>query len=171
MRPETRKCRIVVLGGGFAGAYFARALERRLGSDVGLNLTLIDRNNYFIFYPLLVEAVTGSIEPRHVVVPIRSFLRRSEFCRGEVLAVNTTTQRVYFRVEGLDREDSLEYDHLVLSLGSITQMPRIPGLPEWGLQMKTISDAVGLRDRAIHLLEAADAAVVPEERRALMNFV
>lgn len=171
MIPDKCNCRIVVLGGGFAGAYCARGLEKKLGSRVTLDLGVIDRNNYFVFYPLLVEALTGNIEPRHVVVPIRSFLKSSRFIRGEITGLNTRTQRVFYRVSGLDREENAEYDHLVVALGSITRMPNIPGLQQWGLQLKTLSDAIALRDRVIHLLESADAAIVPEERRSLLRFV
>ena len=78
--------RIVILGGGFGGAYCAQALERRLGAS-DAEVLLIDRNNYFIFYPLLVEAGTGSLEPRHAVISIRSFLKRTIFRMAEVVEV------------------------------------------------------------------------------------
>jgi NADH dehydrogenase len=162
--------RIVILGGGFGGAYCARALERKLAKS-GAHICLIDRNNYFIFYPLLIEAGTGSIEPRHAVIPIRSFLDRADFLRGEVHSIDLDRHEVTYRVIGRDREEVIGYDHLVVALGSITRMPNIPGLAEWGLQIKTLTDAIALRDRAINLLELADASQGPAERRALMHLV
>jgi NADH dehydrogenase len=162
--------RIVVVGGGFGGAYCARALEKRLGR-YDLDVSLIDRNNYFIFYPLLIEAGTGSIEPRHAVVPIRSFVKTAHFRRGEITGVDTNQQEVFYRLGGADRQDMIRYEHLVLALGSITKTPNVPGLREWGLQIKSLTDAIALRDRAIHLLELADATTNLEDRRALLHFV
>jgi NADH dehydrogenase len=84
MRDQERgfaRPRIVIVGGGFGGAYCAQELERRLRPDEA-EVVLLDRNNYFVFYPLLVEAGTGSLEPRHAVVSIRDFLRRSRFNHG-----------------------------------------------------------------------------------------
>jgi NADH:ubiquinone reductase (H+-translocating) len=167
---ESSDQRIVVLGGGFAGAYCARALEKRLRRN-DINICLIDRNNYFVFYPLLIEAGTGSIEPRHAVIPIRSFLRRADFRRGEVTAVDTDRREVSYRITGSDRVELIRYEHLILALGSITKMPNVPGLREWGLQIKGLTDAIALRDRAINLLELADATPNLEERRALLHLI
>jgi NADH dehydrogenase len=162
--------RVVILGGGFGGAYCARALEKRIG-HLDVEICLIDRNNYFVFYPLLIEAGTGSIEPRHAVVPLRSFLKKSNFYRGDVISVDTTRQEVRYRVTGSDLEEVVTYDHLVLALGSITRMPNVPGLRQWGLQIKSLPDAIALRDRTIHMLELADATPDAEKRRAMLHFI
>lgn len=162
--------RIVILGGGFAGAYCAQALEKTLrGLDA--EIWLIDRNNYFVFHPLLVEAGTGSLHPRHAVVSIRSFLRRTVFRMGEVLAVRPEAREVVYRHVGTVESRSVPYDHLVLALGSVTRMPPIPGLLEYGFGLKSLVDAVELRDRAIQMLEQADATDDPDERRGLLRFV
>ena len=159
-----------MLGGGFGGAYCARALEKHLGR-FDVDICLIDRNNYFVFYPLLIEAGTGSIEPRHAVIPLRGFLKTSNFLRAEITGIDTTGQKVSYRLAGADREQIIGYEHLVIALGSITKMPQVPGLHEWGLEIKTLTDAIALRDRAIHLLELADAAQSLEERRALLHLI
>ncbi|MBD3298121.1 MAG: NAD(P)/FAD-dependent oxidoreductase [candidate division Zixibacteria bacterium] len=162
--------RIVILGSGFGGAYCAQELERRTrGSDV--DILLIDRHNYFIFYPLLVEAGTGSLQPRHAVVSIRSFLKRSTFRMAEVQSIDVANQTVAYQVGGRSQVDRVRYDHLVLALGSVTKMPNVSGLAEYGFQMKSLADAVALRDRAIQMLERADATTDEEERRALLHFV
>jgi len=162
--------RIVILGGGFGGAYCAQALERRLG-EADAEVLLIDRNNYFLFYPLLVEAGTGSLEPRHAVVSIRSFLKRTIFRMAEVVEVDPVRREVAFRPAETSETQRVSYDHLVVALGSITRLPNVPGLERFGYGMKSLTDAVALRDRAIRMLERADASPDPEIRRALLHFV
>jgi NADH dehydrogenase len=161
--------RVVVLGGGYGGAYCARALERRLGSHA--QVTVVDRQNYFIIYPLLVEAGTGSVEPRHAVVSIRAFLRRSRFHMAEVTGIDPARGEVICRLPGDGGEQRLPYDHLVIALGSVTRLPDVPGLREHGFQMKSLMDAVGLRDRAIGLLEVADITEDRARRERLLHFV
>lgn len=162
--------RVVVLGGSFAGAYCAQALQRaaRRGR---LDLLLIDRNNYFVFYPLLVEAGTGSLEPRHAVVSIRSFLRHAGFRMAEVTGVDLAGRNVSSRVPGEAHDTVTPWDHLVIALGSVTRFPPVPGLREHALEMKSIADAVAMRDRAIALLERASSTADPEHRRTLLRFV
>ena len=161
--------RIVVLGGGFAGAYAVRRLSRMLPK--GWEVTLIDKNNFLLFYPLLVEAGVGSIEPRHVVVPLRDFVRDQDFRMAEVTSVDLKNQQVHFKVVGGIREEPLHYDHLVFALGSVTKFPPIPGLKEHAFQLKSLADSISLRDRAIRLLELANTVEDPEERKALLRIV
>lgn len=161
--------RIVILGAGFGGAYLAQALEKRVGPDT--EIVLIDRNNYFVFYPLLVEAGTGNLHPRHTVVPIRSFIDRTRFRMAEVESIDPQRQLVTSRLAETGAVHVDRYDHLVVALGSVTRMPPIPGLAEHGFGMKSITDAVTLRDRAIRLLETANATDDPDLRRALLHFV
>jgi NADH dehydrogenase len=168
--------RILVLGGGFGGAYLAKALERRVSPHLA-RVELVDRRNFFVFTPLLVEAGTGSVEPRHTVVSLRSFLGRSGFRMGEVEAVDPDRRRARFRPASADTAgagpaaEELPYDHLVLALGSVTRLPPVPGLAERGWELKSLGDAVALRDRAIRLLEQADGTEDPELRRELLHFV
>jgi NADH dehydrogenase len=165
-----KKRRVIILGGGFGGAYCAQALEK---SDVrnNIDIILIDRRNYFIFYPLLVEAGTGSIESRHAVVSIRSFVKKTRFLMADVTAVNAEKNQITYQIEGGFGPQTLDYDQLVLSLGSVTMLPNVPGLREFGFQMKSLRSALRLRDRAIQLLEIADATTDIERRRALLHFV
>jgi NADH dehydrogenase len=162
--------RVVILGGGFGGATCAQALERH-ASALDLEIVLINRNNFFVFTPLLIEAGTGSLEPRHAVVPLRDFLGATIFREAEVISADPARSRVRYRVTGKTEDDEIEYDHLVVALGSVTRKIPIPGLSEHAFEMKDLADAVALRDRAIQLLEQADATPDPEERRALLRFV
>ncbi len=162
--------RIVILGGGFGGAYCARALEKSFRpSDA--EILLIDRRNYFVFYPLLVEAGTGSLSPRHAVVSIRSFLRSAQFRMAETLDVDFAARSLTCRAGATGEIAHIPFDHLVIALGSVTRMPAVPGLAEFGFEMKSLADAVALRDRAIEMLETADATTDPASRRALLHFV
>ena len=162
------KGRVVVIGGGFAGAYCVQALERLRRQDPA-DTVLVDRHNYFVFHPLLVEAGTGSLEPRHAVVPIRSFLRSSSFLMGEVTAVDLDRREVVVRGAVTGEERRLPYDHLVVAPGSVTRLPPVPGLERHGFLLKSMTDAVGLRDRMIAMLEAASATEDPQRRRALLH--
>src|SRR5437016_11764038 len=130
------KTRIIILGGGFAGVYCANRLEsyaRHAPTDV----VLISRHAYILFYPLLVEAGTGSAEARHCAAAIRSFFKKTRFRMGEIQVIDTKAQVVTFR-RGLEGDvEHLPYDHLVLSLGSVTSIPPVPGLAETALQMKS----------------------------------
>ncbi len=165
------KPRIVILGGGFGGAYAAQELERRLRPEEA-EIVLINRSNYFIFYPLLIEAGTGSLHPRHAVVSLRAFLRRhTTFRMADVTGVDRASRRVTYRLSGSDREETLDYDHLVIALGSVTKLPPVEGLEEHGFEIKGLTDAVALRDRAIQMLELADAIDDPDARRELLHFV
>jgi NADH:ubiquinone reductase (H+-translocating) len=164
-----RRKRVVILGGGFGGAYCARGLEKV--RDVPPEVFLIDTHNYFIFYPLLIEAGTGRIEPRHAVVPLRPYLKRTHVVTGEIQSIDTAAQNVFYRTAISSSPVAIEYDHLVIALGSRTRMIDLPGLREHAFQLKTLADAIALRDRAIQMLEFADASRSAAERTALLQFV
>ncbi len=162
--------RVVIIGGGFAGAYCAQRLERTL-KGLDAKILLINRHNYFVFYPLLVEAGTGGLEPRHAVVSIRSFLNATEFRMAQVTGVDPPRREVHFRIEGAKKAASVTYDHLVVALGSVTRLMPVSGLKEYGFGIKSLADAVALRDRAIQMLERAEASDDPDERRTLLHFI
>lgn len=162
--------RVVIIGGGYAGAYCARALQRD-AERLGLEVVLIDRNNYFVITPLLVEAGTGALEPRHAVVSLRAMAPRAQFHMGDVTGIDFGAKRVAVDAVGCDEPVGVGYDHLVIAVGSVTRLPDVPGLLEHGYEMKNLSDAVRLRDRAIHLLERANNVDDPAERRRLLHLV
>jgi len=162
------KSRVVILGGGFGGGFAARELSKR---SKNIETVLIDRNNFLTFYPLMIEAGVGAIEPRHVVVPLRNLIHDSELMVGEVTRVDLATQTVWYCPVGQATETSIAYDELVLAMGSVTRMPNVPGFAEHGFEMKTLIHAIGLRDRGIQLLEMANSERDPERRRALLTFL
>ena len=162
--------RVVILGGGFAGAYCAQKLEALVDPDE-VEVVLLDRNNYFIFYPLLVEAGTGSLSPEHCVVSLRRFVPGSTFVKAEVTALGLDDNVVKYHVMGDDEPREMAYDHLVVAIGTVTLAPPVPGLKEHGYEMKNLADALALRDRAILLLERANGIDDGPERRRLLHWV
>jgi NADH:ubiquinone reductase (H+-translocating) len=162
--------RIVILGGGFGGAYCAKQLEK-VARRNGLLVTLVDMHNNFVFTPLLVEAATSAIEPRHVVVPLRGFLRHSRLVMGEIQKIDLDA-KVIEVAPGFNQAVRLEYDHLVIATGSVTRIPdSIPGLAQFAFGLKTTVEAASLRDRAIRMLEMADSCPTSKERNGWLTFV
>ncbi len=134
--------RILILGGGFAGLSTAMELEKSLGRDSGVEVTMVNRENFFLFTPMLHEVAASDLDLTTIVNPARKMLRRTNFFAGEVRDVNLTARQVVV-AHGFDHhEHTLEYDYLVLGLGSTTNFYGIPGLEERALTMKSLSDAI-----------------------------
>ena len=168
------KTRIVILGGGFGGVYTALNLEKRLAADPHIEVTLISRDNYFLMTPLLFEAGSGVLEPRHAVNPIRPLLGHTRFVEAEIQHVDFDGRVVYgFHAPSHGTEEigyEVPYDHLVLALGGVTNRSLIPG-SELALGFKTLSDAIHVRNHIIDLFEQADVTSDPARQRELMTFV
>jgi len=161
--------RVVILGGGFGGAYAAKTLQQSGREDV--EVILIDRNNYLTFYPLLVEAAVGVVEPRHVVVPLRSFMRKGGFRMGEILGVDLASNQVTYLPTGQSEPRNLSYDHLVLGFGAVSRIMPVPGLAEHGFFLKSLPEGIELRDRGIQLMEMASDMPIGEARQAALTFI
>jgi NADH:quinone reductase (non-electrogenic) len=161
--------RIVVLGGGFAGVAVARRLERKLRRDEA-EIALVSRDNFSLFTPMLPEVSSGGLEPRHVVTPVRAQLRRTTFVLGEITVVDLDARRIEARHPLTGDVIRLEYDHLVLALGSVTSTFGIPGVAEHALALKTLEDAETLRNRIIAALEQAVVTPPGPERDRLLTF-
>lgn len=149
------KTRILVLGGGFGGVHTARHLERMLGDDPSIELTLVSRDNFFLFTPMLHEVAASDLDITHIVSPLRALLRRTDVVVADVLAIDLEAKRVRV-THGFDpHAHDLAFDHLVIALGSTTNFYGLPGLEEHALTMKTLGDAIHLRNRVIATLEEA----------------
>ena len=160
---------VVIAGGGFGGFYAARRLERVLPHQ-SARVTLVTGENFLLYTPLLPGAAAGTLEPRHVVIPLREELERTDIALGRVTGLDPDGRTLSYR--GVDGEDvALSYDQLILALGSITRVPPIPGLAEHGLGFKTLADAIALRNRALRNLEIAESLDDPEARRPYLTFV
>src|SRR5262245_39317310 len=165
----TSRKRVLVLGGGFGGMYTARRLERRL-PPTEAEIVLINPENYMLYTPLLPEAAAGTIEPRHVVVPLRQALRRTRVHVGNVVSVDLDRRGCTYVTAG-GSERSLGWDRLVIALGAVSRMFPVPGLAEHAVGFKTLAEAIHLRNHVLEQLELADASDDPDERRARLGFV
>jgi NADH dehydrogenase len=152
----------LILGGGFAGSYVARLLGKR-GS------TIVSRENFMLYTPILPEAASGTLEPRHVVVPLRLMCRHAELLLGRAVALDTEARLV--EVEGEVGPAQVHYERLVLALGAVARTLPIPGLAEHGLGFKSLADAIYLRNHVLRQLELADASLSPEDAKRHLSFV
>lgn len=164
------KPHIVILGGGFAAVAAASKLERLLPAHEA-SITLISRENFSLFTPMLPEVSSGEIDTRHVVTPIRTQLRRTQFILGEVRAIDFERRQVQLVHILRGTSDRIDYDQLVLSLGSASSTFGLPGVAERVFALKTLEDAGILRNRFMWLLELADTIADDLERRRLLCIV
>ena len=164
--------RVLILGGGFGGVMTAQALERRLGSRTDVEVWLVSRDNFMLFTPLLPEVCSGSLEPRHVVTPLRGMVRHSStWCiTAEVEAIDTEHGDVTV-IGGDGDAHHLRYDTLVMALGGVTHTFGIPGLETHAVGMKTLADAFSVRNRIIEMFERAELEEDPQARQAELTFV
>ena len=165
------KSRILILGGGFGGIYAALELERSFGSDPDVEVTLISRENFFLFTPMLHEVAASDVDITHIVNPIRKVLRRTSCFVGEIENIDLENRRVTAS-HGLTRHrHEFSYDHVVLALGAVTSFHGIPNLESHSLKMKSLADAIVLRNRLIENLEEADADCATEHRGRALTLV
>jgi len=188
-----RSLRVVILGGGFAGVATAQELVRRLRrehrlasedqptaastapegatSPAPVSVTLVNRDNYFVFQPLLADIISGAIETTHVVVPLRRMLPGVEVEVGYVEDVDPVARRVHVRRRQSGADFTVDYDALVVALGSVTNFAAVPGMAEYALGVRNLGDAFYLRNRALAMLEEAANEHDPARRRTLLTFV
>jgi NADH dehydrogenase len=163
------QARIVIAGGGFGGFYAARSLHRA-GLNHGARVTVVNETNFMLYTPLLPGAAGGTLDPRHVVVPLRSQLKQADLIVGSVTGADPRRG-----VLGVRRKDGTEtelgYDHLVVALGSVSRTLPIPGLAEHGIGLKSLADATGLRNRALTCLDIAESLESEQARAEYLSFV
>jgi NADH:ubiquinone reductase (H+-translocating) len=158
--------RIVIVGGGFAGITLASRLERRLPE--GWQIDLLSQDNYITYHPLLPEVVGASLLPGHVVAPLRQMVKRTRVCMVKVTDVDLAAKTVDYLGEG---PGTLPYDQLVLACGQGANLGVVRGMATYALPLKTLGDALFLRNRIISRLEQADLNPQPQARRWLTTFV
>ena len=152
----------LIIGGGFAGSYVARLLGRR-------GATIVSPENFMLYTPMLPEAASGSLEPRHVVVPLRQMCPHASLLLGRALAVDEQAREL--EVETGAGRFGVLYERLVVAVGAVARTLPIPGLSEHALGFKDLADAIHLRNHVLRQLEAADAEVDPELARRHLSFV
>jgi NADH dehydrogenase len=163
--------RILIAGGGFAGLYAAMHFEKRLARRADVEVTLISRENFILFTPMLHEVAAGDLYPGDIVNPLRRILRHVKVVEADVQAIDLNLRRVHCVGGVADYELEFEFDHLLLTLGSETNFFNMQGLHDWAVTMKNLADASLLRNRMVALLEEAVFQTDDEARRELLTFV
>ncbi len=160
---------VVIAGGGFGGFYAARTLERVLPRQ-SARVSIVNDVNFMLYTPLLPGAAAGTLEPRHVVIPLREQLRDTDLRLGTVIDADLDARRV--RVHTLEgHEEELHYDQLIVTLGAVSRTLPIPGLDEHALGFKTLPDAIAMRNRLLQCFEAAETLETAEERASWLTFI
>jgi NADH dehydrogenase len=160
---------VVIAGGGFGGAAAARELERRMPRQSS-RLVLVNETNFALYTPFLPEAAAGTLEPRHVVTPLRDILDRTYLRLGSIVGHDPEAKTVELRAKYGERE-TLPYDQLLLALGSVSRVLPVPGLAEHAVGFKSLADAIYLRNHVVETLEEANATEDPARRDRLLTYV
>lgn len=162
MRNRNASGGTLIAGGGFAGGYVARLLGRA-------GATIVSPENFMLYTPILPEAASGTLEPRHVVVPLRLMCPHAELLLGRMRALDASARTVTVETEA--GELAVRYERLVVALGAVARTLPVPGLAEHALGFKSLADAIALRNHVLRRLEAADEAMDPGERARELSFV
>lgn len=174
-----QQIRILILGGGFAGIEVLRQLQKAFQNDIKIDITLVSRDNFFLFTPMLAEISSGMIETRHIVTPLRAFCNRAKFYETEVESIDlgnkevVITHRIGKSTNPIEwRSHILKYDYLVISLGSETNFYGISEAAKQAFTLKSLGDAIVLRNHVISMLEQADIEHEDLDlRKRLLTFV
>jgi len=165
------KKRILILGGGFAGVECMRKLESYFMNDDNIEIALVSEDNFLLFTPMLPQVASGMIETRHVVIPIRTLCKKTKFYEAQIKNIDPYGKLVTLTGTNERRGISLHYDFLVISLGSQTNFFGIDKMEERAYSMKTLNDAVVLRNRIIDMLEQAENENDPILKKSLLTLV
>ena len=160
---------VVIAGGGFGGAAAARELERTMPRQ-SARLVLVNETNFMLYTPFLPEAAAGTLEPRHVVTPLRDILKRTYLRIGSIVGHDPAAKTVQLQAK-YGEVETLPYDQLLLALGSVSRTLPVPGLAEHAIGFKGLADAIWLRNHVVETLEEANATEDHARRDELLTFV
>jgi len=165
------KKRILVLGGGFAGVDCTRKLENYFHSDYNIEITLVSDDNFLLFTPMLPQIVAGTVTPRHIVMPLRALCKKARIYESVVRDIDPVQQHV--TLEGTPEKIGarIHYDYLVIALGSETNFFGLKNVEKHSFTMKTLADAISLRNRLIDMLEQAENEKNPKVKERLLTFI
>jgi NADH dehydrogenase len=162
--------RIVILGGGFAGMTTAESLERILGPDRSVSVTLVSESNAMLFTPMLAEVAGSSLEPTHISTPLRTSLHRTTFVRGRVEQIDLEGRVVHVAADARSPARDIPFDQLVLALGAVSNTMGLPGVQQNAFDFKSLFDAMRIRNHVIDMFERASHDANPEQRQGLLTF-
>ena len=163
--------RVVIVGGGHAGFHAARRMLKRRKASDDFDIVVASSETSEVYHGVMPQVVGGRVQARNLLVPLRNYLPGVTFYHYEVERIDLENRKVYLDPVGERPKVELSYDYLVITLGSVTDLSRFPGLKEHGLQTKTIGDAYYLHDHLLEMLERAAVEEDPDERRRLLTFV
>jgi NADH:ubiquinone reductase (H+-translocating) len=163
--------RIVILGGGFGGVYTAQHLTRLLKNAPEYEVVLINRENYFVFQPMLAEIIGGTLAIMDTVSPLRRLVPDATLYVREIEGVNIAEKTVTLAPQFSHKSTTLTFDHLVVALGNVTDFRQAPGLYEHALPFKNLSDSIRIRNHVIDTLEAAATEENPIIRKSLLTYI
>ncbi len=163
--------RILILGGGYGGVGVLREIQSAFEDNIDVDITMVSEDNFFLFTPMLPEISTGLLEPRHIATPVRTFCKRARFFESGVDSINLKKKRVTIKRNYDKKKKTLDYDYLVLALGSKTNFFGNKNIEKHSLTIKTLGDAIGIRNHIITMLENADQEDDPLLRSKFMTFV
>jgi NADH:ubiquinone reductase (H+-translocating) len=168
---QQQKKRIAILGGGFAGMKTAECLEQELHTNSSAMITLISETNALLFTPMLAEVAGSTLEPSHISTPLRSSLRRTEFIRGRVDAIDLENRKVVLASDSPTGELVVPYDQLVLALGSVSNYLGMANIEKLAFNFKSLLDAIRIRNHVIEMFERADRESEASQRAPFLSFV
>ncbi len=163
---------VVIAGGGFAGAYAARALVKAWGrEEAQRRVALIAEQNVLVFQPMLAEVAGSSLSPIDVVNPLREFCRGVTVLQGRIDRIDWEQRALELDGGRFTRDHRVDFDQLAITLGSVTDLSRVPGMPEYGRPLKNVADALRIRAAVINRMEEANLVEDEMLRRRLLTFV
>ena len=169
---------VAILGSGFGGIEVLKNLQKQFHNNKNIEITLVSKDNFFLFTPMLAEVASGMIETRHIVTPVRSFCKKAKFIEADVQSIELVNKQVILTHE-IDTKSqandwhkhTLKYDYLVIALGSENNFFKMTDVQKHSFSMKTINDAIILRNHIINMLERASLEDNVELRKNLLTFV
>src|SRR5215831_4419614 len=167
---EAPRRKVVIVGGGFGGVYAALELDQWLFRFPNLDVTVVNRENFFLFTPMLHEVAASDLDITNIVSPVRKLVSNVDFFDGDVERVDLKARTVTVS-HGDGHTHELPYDHLVLAPGSVTNFFGLPGLEERAITMKSLGDAITLRNLLIQQLEEAETECGAPHRDHILTFV
>ena len=169
--PSPNLKKILILGGGYAGVGVLNRIQKKFENDVNVSIDLVSESNFFLHTPMLPEMATGTIEPRHIATPIRRFCRRAQFHQAKVTDISLDSKQVTIQRLSDESKRKMSYDYLVLAMGGKTNFFGNSNIEKNSFTIKSLDDAIRIRNHTISMLEDADQETDPDLQKKLMTFV